>query len=363
MLELEDNVYKIEQNINNCEMFKKIFISIANLMKLKLDVKKKIDKPKRGFGFQKEMKKITQKILSEHSKTNSESSVESFSSFDIEALIRGFVSSSHSTFYSIDEFANSSDDVNRNKASDKRKKTNAKDLRRKMFLNKLIRYLQDNDLIFLLNKIKIKESKFCLFKFLSKQNDSKVTDLDLKYTFDNGISLNESLNHVISGNSQVKSDLLSFNEQDLMNSDSFYEKLINCVSIHNLQTQSFKIKINLNKHQYDCISQYIETNLHIINQRIINLQQQKKIKFKEKNQTTQHANDFFYDQQIINQLTTNYNKVEDFTICNVFKLLEEKEDDESNTIFNVCYTYNQIYDYGMEPKSDDISRKLLSTLQ
>jgi hypothetical protein len=155
-------------------------------------------------------------------------------------------------------------------------------------------------------------------------------------------------------------DLLQNSLTSSENANSLYEKLNKLLYEENDLNLNYEIMIRVNNYQKTVISEYILTNIIILTQRISNLNQIKNLKNREKNQVTKIANDFVYDQKIVNNLNKNFNKIEDMHIDNIFKILEgeDEENEEDNSMEKLelkkkemdleseklvfkCYEYNQ----------------------
>ena len=96
----------------------------------------------------------------------------------------------------------------------------------------------------------------------------------------------------------------------------------------------------------------------------------KYFKKKEKNQITRIANDFVYDQQIVDSLNENFRKIEDVFLDNLFKVLEGEMEGESQNSTEeapqktpACFKYNQSSFYSLELQSDENASKINKALK
>lgn len=409
MLELEDNVYKIDQNINNCEVIKKLFVRIADLMGLKIEARKKVEKSKRGFALQKESKRIPPKVPLENPNSKRKSSFKDLTVFDVDNLMNEFLSSSNFQFFKLEELRNQKNNSRENEEKkriikSKPQKSNRGEkggaglemkrrmFKKKIFVHKLIEYVKNKDIIFLLNKIRRLEKQFNLFKFISKQKEKNIDKLNLKYKIGEIAKKSSKCPKKVTEEQTNKKKILRTrakstrkrNEQqsktevkvptnaqigslhptqnnlisnsELKTCQSFYSKLSTLAFANEPGTLRLNVRIEICPSDHECLSLYISNNIHTIQQRIINMSQQKKIRVKEKHQISRTANAFFHDQQIINHLTANFNQVEEFTLSRVFKHFENGDD----ALPRMCFFYDQRFPCGLRPNAERLGRELVN---
>lgn len=423
ILELEDNVYETEQTLNNCFIFHKLFLKLAKIMIIDITSIPKLEKSKRGFGFCKENKK---KIESKSMRESLFEDQDPFIAFNLNKLLESHEikindlnnNNNNQILFKEKEFKSSLSSLDNNvmqKISNtnnnfeknllkKRKKIKIKNLLllEKLKINRILSTIKENDIIFLLNKIKNYEDQFPIFKFLSKQSESNFEDLNLKYTiiknknfYSNkknndkikskvGIldnlqkkSQKDKNNQIIcfknnSSNKHLKNEKCSIFESN-ETSKSMYEYLTKEIQNSNYKLSNKNIKIIVSKHQRRILFDYIQTNIQIISQRINNLKQIKNFRNKEKNKISEIASDFMYDQQIVNNLTINFNKIENDKIEDIFNILEGEENDNDETQNedknmnksekSTFFEYNQNYLFCLKQINNNSSKNIYKLLK
>lgn len=409
LLELEDNVYKIDQNLNNCEVIKRLFEKIASVMGVKVEARKRADRSKRGFALSKEAKRGSQKVSLVEVKAKRKKSNESVVVFELDDLIAEFLSSSDFRYFDSGELSRSKGESKKRQEKTcevgpkpKRqdhggeKKGNLEDRQRafkeKVFVHKLVEYVKNNDIIFLLDKIRRLEKQFNLFKFIKKQRELNIDKLSLKYSISRAPEREDQKlaqacrrktsprksTRTRAKSARKRSDELCkpekldsesaddgtkdpickslLSDSEVSSWQVFYAKISRLAVCDVMSNRRARAQVRLSMPDRECLSQYITGSLQTIEQRIINMTQQKKIRIKEKQHISQTANAFFQDQQIINRLTANFNQVEEFTISRVFKHFETGDDALPQT----CYFYDQRFPCGLRPNSGRLGRELVA---
>ena len=415
VLELEDKVFEIEQTLHNTIKFKEIFTQLAEILNIEVKSIPKLDKLKRGFGVLKDFKKSNTSSISQ---INFEDQNENHTVFDLSQLLN--VRNSEKTgnpFHQKNNQSSNSDLKNVKKSNvasldqlerNEAKNNNARymnaenlrsnELKKKIQLTRILSRIQSKDVLFLLEKIKKMESQFAIFKFLSKQEDHKISELNISYLvrkiesqlpknskitsesirskvapqsikklpIDKNMNTPNALNPSISQPQETPSLLPSFSSFDSVT--VFYKKLKTALTNIPPLSSSYEIKIILTKYQKTMLAEYVQTNLQIITQRINNLTQIKSFKNKEKNQISKIANDFVYDQKIVDSLNDNFNKIEDMQIDQVFKVLEGEGEGSKNTFIDEqvackCFFYDQRFKFSLRPIDDQHTRMITAALK
>ena len=313
---------------------------MANLLKVDFDPSKRSEKVKKRIGFEKEKNKNLDSETAEIQGISSPETQKDPLSFSLTSLISEFRDPQSSL--SIDTISKMGDQI-RTK------------LKKKLFMNRLISFLKQNDVIFLLKKIENFKKQFMSFDFLQGQDQSEIKSLGINYEIESTRGKE--------GEGKGRETESGFKEIETK-PDEMYSRLTKYLESTDSSQRNLKIRINLSSEQVQLMTKYVATSLNTIHQRIQNLKQQKKLKIKEKNKISKIANDFFYDQKAINELTKNYNKVEDFTICQIFKNLNSEsesngEEKDGNGEFT-CFRYNQVYPFGLEHKCTELTRTFLN---
>jgi hypothetical protein len=377
VLELEDKVYFTEQNLHNCIMFKKLFIRLAENLKINVKTMLKFEKNKKKNTTHRERKNSFENA---NSRENANGNETAQIVFDLRKLLNALDKKYNHNLFQVENTAHakinqsikskcsisSMDKIvfeekreveeNEEGQSGNKLKIENLDLKKAIQIKRIIEEIKKKDIIYLLNKIRNFEEQFTTFNFLNKQSESNIDELNIKYCFENSSDthndnsdnpvLNEANQQYANINSKIdpfeKKEITSFDY--LNDSDSFYEKLSNQLRVSNISWNMKNAKIVLTKNQREVLSDYLHINLQILIQRITHLTQVKSYKNKQKNQISQIANDFFYDQKIVNNLTINFEKIEDHNLTRIRRFLRAKKSLISSSEIKttpLCVLYDQ----------------------
>lgn len=376
VLQLEDKVYYTEQNLFNCLNIKKLFMNLAQIMRIKIG-----KMGEKNYLQTETPEKLNKNILPDLTENGDEKSKQR-KIYDFKFLLDTFQKTEN--FCGLNEISKNEKEENleikepkkvpseviKNKSNKKIPKLKNKKFQNKIKFRKLLTGIQKKDLLFQLNKIKHFEKQFTVFNFLNKQSDLNLEDLNIHYQIQNLFSKTEeiltneinleipketvkgkNLKFIVKSDSepvfekeknQTNHSILNLNSS--RNSEKLYkilEKKINS----DLSNLEFNVKIILNQAQENAIRGYVQTNLQILDKRIKHLTQLKKFKNKQKRRITEHAVDFFYDQKMVNRLNENLEKIKDPQIENIFRILEIGGNEGSEVVneersMGKCLEYN-----------------------
>ena len=405
VIELEDNVYEIEQELYNYSIIQKTFKHLADILNIDVKIIKKNDKLKKGFLSKQVRKSSFEKIIQ---RENVENNNTEMIIFDLQKLIKVLDSKiglqilnvGKDLKYKLDQSNNSKCSISsmdkielikspKDESNEQKKeikmdfKINNLDLKKKLKIKKLINEIKKNDIIYILDKIRKFKKQFDSHNILITQNELKIDGLDIRYSLTNYFKSDQNNrpysnfqpNDVINRPSDEFASEIDFanNNQILClnfiyNSETFYEELLKNLKDFKISSKIKNAKIFLNTNHKEIFKHYIQSNLQILFHKINHLKTVRDLKHKEKNQVCQVANDFFYDQNIVNSLTENFNKIEDYYLTKVLRFLKPRRRINSNldlkqgSQLNPCYLYDQYSPLCLKLFSNDpikaISRRL-----
>lgn len=206
-------------------------------------------------------------------------------------------------------------------------------LARKMRNRRAITAVQSRDPIFLLSKLKKMEDEIEQFKYLEKQSKMGLIPSSLHYT----------LRSTPVNNSQAIYPLL--------------EKIIS----ESANPKIPAIKIQISKINLSLIKFFLQGNLRLVENRVGNLEQMLNLKGKTKHLIRAVANDFFYDQQLINRLIVDYDKLKDGVLSSVMNTIENH--DSGAALGKIGFEYDDKAILGLRPVTDDLITNLLKKIK
>lgn len=172
-------------------------------------------------------------------------------------------------------------------------------LKKQLLIEKIIHEIQINDIHYYLRKLDRFETTFKEYLFQT-QTELKISDNDFTVEYIYNTSTYPSIYQIVE----------NITDEYLMN---------------NTIKNNSPIMIHINKKQQEWLENYYKINLYLINHRLNNLNQSKKFRLKEKKRICIAANEFMYDQEIVNELNNNYEKIEDKEIAEIFNCLYSEE--------------------------------------
>lgn len=273
ILELEDKLFKIEQSMTNFCSIKKVLESLAKSIYLDLNVDSEPEDNSLRTG--KHLPSLSEKLI--HLKI------------------------------CFDSLINSSLQISKRLVEQKVKSPK---LRKILRVNKVMSLLEQGDPLFILNKLAKFETQFAQFNFLNKQKNLLVDEKEFKYsclTDKGSICMDELYKQL-----RVKVD------------QHLNVEMLECGmggSVGNGFNSGMRVFLLFSKKQFVWLEDYVKDNLYVISQRMINLEQLRRFRVKEKNRISLIANEFFYDQKLVNKLTNNYEKIEELEIYSILNCL------------------------------------------
>lgn len=200
-------------------------------------------------------------------------------------------------------------------------------LKKQLFIEKIIHELQTNDIYYYLNKLGKFETTFKEY-LLQSQADLKILDYGFSFEY-------------------------TYNSSTYTSIYPIAENLIEEYFLNNKIKNNSSIMININFRQKQWLENYSKINLYLTNHKLNNLHQARKFRVKEKKRICIAANEFLYDQQIVNGLNINFQKIENKEIVEIINCLYSDEIDTPKQL-SEC---NEISSEIREDKNFDQNKK------
>lgn len=208
-----------------------------------------------------------------------------------------------------------------------------KQLARRMKIQKVLTHVKENDPIFILEKLRKMETHIEQFKFLEKQSSLSIIPESLFYL------LRSTSIHQTSGVYPMIQEILSGPGKPRLPA----------------------VRVEISGVMIRLIKIYLQVNYNILHNRLSNLNQILSVNSKSKQQVRAVANDFFYDQKLVNKLIHDYDKIKPNLLKSVLNTIENHIN--APHVPKMGFEYNDTAIMGLKPITGDLMANLLKKLK